>query len=229
MEEIKYRPSVEKLYGRVKNRALTQRQAGLFESLLPSISIASFNPLEILSAYQDISLEIGFGSGEHLFQLAITNPSKLFIGCEFFVNGIAALLSKIDEAGIRNIRIFQGDARKLIPEIPDSFLEYVFLLFPDPWPKRKHVYRRFVQEKTVLEIYRILRNGGFFRIATDCSQYAEWVRKVLTAPVLAEKFAIENMVNDESRPSESDWPKTRYEQKSTTECTYFSIQRNSSQ
>jgi tRNA (guanine-N7-)-methyltransferase len=223
MEEIEHRRSVEKLYGRIKSRALTKRQADLFESLLPTISVTSLKA-EQLSIYRDISLEIGFGSGEHLFQLAIANPDNLFIGCEFFVNGIASLLSKIDEVKIQNIRIFQGDSIKLIPEIPDNFLAYVFLLFPDPWPKRKHIYRRFVQEKTLLEIHRILRRSGVFRIATDCLHYAEWVNKVLTTPILSEKFSIEKMLHT-SRPSELLWPKTRYEQKSTTKCVFSSLEK----
>ncbi|MDR1034891.1 MAG: tRNA (guanosine(46)-N7)-methyltransferase TrmB [Holosporales bacterium] len=216
----------DRLYGRVKNRALTKRQSWLYEFLLPSISITSFDPSQY-SAYRSISLEIGFGSGEHLCQFAIANPDKLFIGCEFFVNGIASLLSKIDEGKIQNIRIFQGDARKLLPEIPDDFFEYIFLLFPDPWPKRKHTYRRFVQEKTMFEIYRILQKGGIFRIATDCLQYSNWITNVFSAPIFDKKFEIKKFLHD-FRPPESDWPKTRYEQKSTSECTFFSIEKLSS-
>jgi tRNA (guanine-N7-)-methyltransferase len=215
--------NIEKLYGRVKSRALTNRQAELYKSLLPGVSIASFDS-SFLSRYVGVSFEIGFGSGEHLFQLAISSPNKLFIGCEFFINGITSLLSKIDEEKIENIKIFQGDARKLIPEIPNSTIENVFLLFPDPWPKRKHIYRRFVQERTILGIYKMLRDDGFLKIATDCPTYAQWVNTVLATPSCDKKFAIETF-DLSSRPDESVWPKTRYERKSIENCTFFSLKK----
>jgi tRNA (guanine-N7-)-methyltransferase len=223
METIINKQNGDRLYGRVKNKALTKRQANLFETLFPLCSVTTFD-INFLSTYTDVSIEIGFGSGEHICQLAMSNPDKLFIGCEFFINGIAALLSKIDDLKVRNIKIFQGNAKKFIHEIPNASIATVFLLFPDPWPKRKHIHRRFIQCQSIVEIYRILRNNGVFKIATDCNYYAHWITETLSTQCCNEKFSIE-IFDHHSRPPESVWPKTRYEQKSEENCTFFSLKK----
>ncbi|MDR0640285.1 MAG: tRNA (guanosine(46)-N7)-methyltransferase TrmB [Holosporales bacterium] len=206
----------EKFYGRLKSRALTKKQSELFEFLFQRVSITAFREIDI--AYRDVFLEIGFGSGEHLAQLASLNSSKLFVGCEMFINGIASLLTKIEQLNLANLKIFQGDARKLLHEIPDKCIDGVFLLFPDPWPKRKHMKRRFIQSDTIVTLHRILKVGGSCRIATDDEGYAGWVEKCFTP--FEKHFSIEVM-DSESRPPESVWPKTRYEQKAVKSCKFF--------
>ncbi|MDR1233620.1 MAG: tRNA (guanosine(46)-N7)-methyltransferase TrmB [Holosporales bacterium] len=204
-------------YGRLKSRSLTQKQSELFETLLPNVSIKSFDDIRLLD-YKGIFIEIGFGSGEHLAQLASLDADKLFVGCELFINGIASLLTRIEQMNLSNLKVFQNDARKLFHEIPDESIDGVFLLFPDPWPKRKHIKRRFIQNDTIQEIHRILKEGGFFKIATDDIGYFQWIQKSFTS--FDTKFSME-VLNSESRPPEFIWPQTRYEQKATKSCNFF--------
>lgn len=208
----------EKFYGRLKSRRLTDRQEMLFKTLFKDISINSFEDIRKLN-YKDIFFEIGFGGGEHIVNMALSNPNGLFIGCEPFVNGVASLLTKIDDLKITNIRIYQNDARKLLKEIPNEILSGVFLLFPDPWPKRKHIRRRFLQEKTILMIYEKLKKNGFWRIASDHKEYKAWILKLFKQEKIIRKFK-ETLFDRDSRPSYELWPQTRYEQKAVDEILY---------
>lgn len=208
----------EKFYGRLKSRSLTERQENLFNSLFKEVSISSFSDID-MSGYDKVFLEIGFGGGEHIAHMALNNPKSLFIGCEPFVNGVASLLVKMDEDNIKNIRIYQEDAKKLISEIPDNFLDGAFLLFPDPWPKRRHIKRRFIQDKTIKSIYRILKDGGVWKIATDHLEYQKWVLKMFSQDWVSKIFS-GTLYNNESRPIEDVWPKTRYEQKSVNDILF---------
>ncbi|MDR3030945.1 MAG: tRNA (guanosine(46)-N7)-methyltransferase TrmB [Holosporales bacterium] len=207
----------EKFYGRIKSRALTQRQILLFDKL-SGIFISSINDVHFDN--KELFLEIGFGSGEHIAQMAVKNPDKVFIGCEPFINGIASLLGKIDDNNIRNIFIFQGDARIFMKESPNDFYSGVFLLFPDPWPKRRHIRRRFIQEKTILEMGRILKKGTYWRIASDQPEYKKWILNNFSKDPAATIFSYETF-NALSRPSEEIWPKTRYEKKATEDILYL--------
>jgi len=208
----------EKFYGRLKSRRLTDRQEMLFKTLFMDISINSFEDIRKLN-YKDIFFEIGFGRGEHIANMALSNPNGLFIGCEPFVNGVASLLTKIDDLKIANIRIYQNNARKLLKEIPNETLSGVFLLFPDPWPKRKHIRRRFLQEKTILMIYEKLKKNGFWRIASDHKEYKAWVLKLFKQEKIIGKFR-EALFDRDSRPSYELWPQTRYEKKAVDEILY---------
>ena len=89
------------------------------------------------------------GGGEHLAAQAVAHSDSGFIGCEPFVNGVARLLSEIDEKRLRNIRIYPDDARDLIDRLPSDCLDRVFLLFPDPWPKSRHTARRFISAENL--------------------------------------------------------------------------------
>ena len=208
----------EKFYGRLKSRSLTNRQEKLFETLMPEVGIKSFSEID-LSKFNRVFLEVGFGSGEHIAQMALNNPNDLFVGCEPFVNGVASLLVKIDENKIQNIRIYQADARTLMKEIPADSLSGAFLLFPDPWPKRKHIKRRFLQEKTIEDIYNRLKINGFWRLASDHKEYKSWILKLFNQERFQKLFEMKTF-NRETRPDEEVWPKTRYEQKATEEILY---------
>ena len=94
---------------------------------------------------EDVWLEVGFGGGEHLLEQARDNPRIGLIGAEPYETGVAKLLASIEDTGISNIRIHEGDAREIIDALPDACLGRVFILFPDPWPKTRHHKRRFVQ------------------------------------------------------------------------------------
>ncbi len=212
--------NLEKFYGRLKSRALTETQKTLFETLLPQIRINTAD--EIASYKHDkIFLEIGFGGGEHIAQLAVQNPSNLFIGAEPFINGIASLLCKISDNNIKNIRIFDDDIRKILPSMMDKVIDGVFLMFPDPWSKRRHIKRRFVNEFNIGKIYKILKQGGFWKIATDHIDYAKHTLKIFENH--KGLFSKKEEYNKETRPTALKWPHTRYEQKSKSDSFLYVV------
>ena len=167
-------------YGRRKGHPLRARQVELFGSLLPrlalDLSVPAPNDLRALFPLpvDDVRLEIGFGGAEHLIAEAQAFPRTGFIGCEPFVNGMAKALVGIDDLKLGNIRLHHGDAVELLAWLPARELSRVDLLYPDPWPKRRHWKRRFVSEANIPALARVLRARGEFRFASDWANYAEW-------------------------------------------------------
>ncbi|MBI1251961.1 MAG: tRNA (guanosine(46)-N7)-methyltransferase TrmB [Alphaproteobacteria bacterium] len=204
-------------YGRIKARTLKPRQAALLETLLPKLALPADGPIDLDALFsgapggaRDVVLEIGFGGGEHLVAQASAHPGTGFIGVEPFLNGVASCLRHIEEAGVQNVRLHQGDARDLLARLPDARLNRVDILFPDPWPKQRHWKRRLIQRDVVWAFARVLKPGGEVRFATDWAHYAGWTMEMFhTEPQL--RWLAERPV-DWRRP----WPghaPTRYEEK----------------
>ena len=122
----------------------------------------------------EVALEIGFGGGELMIAQAQSHPHTGFIGVEPFVNGMAEALAAIEENGLQNVRLHFDDAVNLIAWLPEASLARIDLVHPDPWPKRRHWKRRFVQDDMVAQLGHILRRGGEFRFVTDIADYAAW-------------------------------------------------------
>lgn len=207
-------------FGRRKGRPLRAGQARLFDTLLPTICIdlQSSAPASLAALFpatpRELRLEIGFGGAEHLIAQAAANPDCGFIGIEPFINGMAKALAAIEEHGLTNIRLHHGDAIDLLAWLPSASLAKVYLLYPDPWPKRRHWKRRFVQERTVAEIARVLRPGGEFRFASDIDDYAAWTLvRLLRAPDF--KWTAERA--DDWRKPWPEFQSTRYENKAKRE------------
>ena len=116
-------------------------------------------------------LEVGFGGGEHLASDALAHPERGFLGCEPFVNGVAKLMARIEASGLRNIRVHPGDAGDLIDALPAASLSGVCILYPDPWPKRRHKERRFISDRMLGRIARVMRPGAELRFASDIDDY----------------------------------------------------------
>lgn len=217
MIESKNEPDgAPKFYGRRKGRPLRPGRQSLVETLLPDIAIPTDRPdLDPHSLFDSpvdkVWLEVGFGGGEHLAALAKRHPEIGFLGCEPFINGVAKLLSAVEEDGLRNVRILADDARLLMAALQPASLDRLFVLFPDPWPKRRHWARRFVGPDNLPEMARILRPGGELRIATDHPGYLDWIlAHLIRSPDfdwLAERSS------DWLIPPD-DWQSTRYEMKS---------------
>lgn len=211
--------SRDAFYGRRKGHRLRAGQARLFESLLPRLALDLISPAPKLSALfsvpvDSIRLEIGFGGGEHLIRQAQANRHVGFIGCEPFVNGMAKVLAAIEAFDVANVRLHQGDGTKLLAWFPAASLERVELLYPDPWPKRRHWKRRFIQPSTVAAIVRVLRPGGEFRFVTDWPDYAAWtLERLMHVSELA--WTAEHA--DDWRKPWSDFSSTRYEAKALRE------------
>ena len=123
---------------------------------------------------RELWLEIGFGDGGHLAWLAATNPHIGFIGCEPYVNGIAHLLETVEADGLENIRIHPADARDLLAVLPAQSIARVFILFPDPWPRKRHHKRRFISQENLDALARIMRPGGELCFASDSPDYCNW-------------------------------------------------------
>jgi tRNA (guanine-N7-)-methyltransferase len=176
-------------------------------------------------AVNQIWLEIGFGGGEHLIWQAAHNRDVGLIGCEPFEDGVVKVLDAIDTENLANIRIHADDGRPLLRLLPEASVDRVFVLFPDPWPKKRHHKRRLVSSETVTELARLLRSGGELRIATDIGEYASAILQVVLGHA---GFCWTAMGPDDWRNRPTDWPPTRYETKALREgrrCYYFGFRR----
>jgi tRNA (guanine-N7-)-methyltransferase len=207
-------------FGRRKGHPLRPRQAALFDTLLPRLSLdPQDRPAADLrglfpQAVEDVRLEIGFGGGEHLIAEAAAQPRTGFIGSDAFVNAMAKALAAIDAQQLTNIRLHFGDAGPLLDWLPAASLSRVDLLYADPWPKRRHWKRRFIQDESLARLARVLRPGGELRFATDWADYAAWTLiRALRSP---DFYWTAEQADDWRRP----WPGfsgTRYEAKAKRE------------
>ena len=127
-------------------------------------------------------LEIGFGNGDALLELAARHPEHDFLGIEVHRPGVGSLLRRAAAAGIRNLRVSTQDAVEVLRDrLPAASLDAVHLWFPDPWPKKRHHKRRIVQPEFVALVADRLVDGGRFHLATDWADYAEWMHEVVGA------------------------------------------------
>lgn len=193
-------------YGRRRGRKPSARQASLLRNLLPQVTFQQ----AVASEGARIWFEIGFGGGEHLVTQAQRNPSVDFIGCEPYEDGVIKVLDAIERLGLGNIRIHMGDARDALRCLEAASVEKVFILFPDPWPKRKQRKRRLVNRALLDLLARIIKPGGELRVATDIDDYA---RTLLEAFVREPRFAWQAQTARDWRVRPPDWPETRYEAK----------------
>lgn len=205
-------------FGRRKGKGLRAHQTDLIETLLPRLIVdltAPAAPAALFTGAVDgIVLEIGFGGGEHLVREALAFPRQGFIGVEPFVNGMAKMLAEIERKQIGNVRLHTGDGADVLAWLPEACLDLVYLLYPDPWPKTRHHKRRFVSDKTVAAIARLLKPGGEFRFATDIDHYAAWtLERLIRSPSFV--FAAEK-ASDWTTPW-TGWESTRYEAKALRE------------
>jgi tRNA (guanine-N7-)-methyltransferase len=202
-------------FGRRKGKTLRPGQRQALDGVLPELRIDLAKPppaslAELFPVPVDaVRLEIGFGGGEHLLHGARENPRVGSIGVEPFESGLAKAATIIAREAIKNIRLFDDDAILLLDWLPPESIARVDLLFPDPWPKKRHWKRRFVNAANLDRIARVLKSGGVFHFATDIDDYAEWTR---------EKVAANGKLVPTGEPDATpwaDWPGTRYEAKAT--------------
>jgi tRNA (guanine-N7-)-methyltransferase len=212
--------SARAFFGRRKGHKLRQRQADLIKTLLPRLAVDFTEPapadLAALFAapVSDVQLEIGFGGGENLITQAQAQARTGFIGVEPFVNGMAKALAAIDDLRLANIRLHFDDATSLMAWLPDAALARIELLHPDPWPKRRHRKRRFVQDAAVAQFGRILRRGGELRFVTDVADYASWT---LQRFIRSADFAWTAQCADDWRKPWPGFAPTRYHAKAARE------------
>lgn len=222
-----------KFYGRRKGRIIRKAKTTLLESFLPQIKITDETAFDKQTLFgmpvEKVCLEIGFGDGQHLAGQALNNLQTGYIGAEVFQNGVANLLSLVtgikegadlpEKIGLLpdrtdNIRVFDDDMRLLWPRIPDGFLDKVFVLFPDPWPKKRHASRRFINPENLKEIARTLKKGGILRVATDHKIYKGWTLRQLAA---CPHFKWTARCGYDWKHEPVDWVQTKYQKKALRE------------
>ncbi len=196
-------------YGRQKTRKFSPRQQRLYTELLPRVTATP-----AIDAAAETWLEIGFGGGEHLIFQARANPRVTMIGCEPFEDGVVKVLSAIEDHAIANVRVHANDARALLRAMPEKSITRAFVLFPDPWPKKRHVKRRLVAVPLLHELARVMKPGAELRLATDIGDYA---RTMLIALQATPAFRWTATSPEDWRIRPADWPETRYEAKAHRE------------
>jgi tRNA (guanine-N7-)-methyltransferase len=210
----------EKFFGRRAGQSLRRNHTRLVAELLPELRLSD-DPAALAEpdrlfgrVVKEVWLEIGFGGGEHLAWQAAHNPDIGLIGAEPFINGVAKLLSHIEEQQLDNVRILDDDVRPRLQQIDDASISRAFLLFPDPWPKSRHHKRRFVNQPNLAQLHRILKPGAEFRVASDIDDYVRWTLREVYRHGGFEWLA-ETPEDWRRRPA--DWPQTRYEAKAERE------------
>ena len=208
---------VRRLYGRSRGKTLRTGQERLLAEALPQFSIAP-ETLAGGGAFaappREVWLEIGFGAGEHLIEQAKANPDVGIIGCEPFLNGVVAALAGLKREQLSNVRLRRGDAQTLVEAAPDAFFSRVFILYPDPWPKRRHHKRRVVGAAMIEALARVMRGGAELRFATDVDDYAGWtLARFLASP----HFRWPARRAEDWRRPWPEWRPTRYEAKARSE------------
>lgn len=162
-------------FGRIGGRALSARQQALVDDLLPKLTVPDGlrDPKDLFPDLKETWLEIGFGGGEHLAEQARRHRDVGFIGCEPFIEGMAKALTQVDADGLTNVRLRMDDARPLVDALAPGSLDRVFIMFPDPWPKKKQQKRRLIQPDFLDSLHRACRTGAHVRFATDVASYAD--------------------------------------------------------
>ncbi len=207
-------------FGRRKGHKLRPRQAHLIEALLPrlAIDLSHAAPVDVRALFPvpvtGVALEIGFGGGESMIAQATAQPDIGIIGVEPFVNGMAKALAAVENSDLKNIRLHFDDAAAVIEWLPDASVTRIDLIHPDPWPKRRHWKRRFVQDDMVARLARILRPAGQFRFVTDVADYAAWTLQRL---LRSAQFEWTAQCADDWRHAWPEFTPTRYHAKAARE------------
>ncbi len=217
MPEIRER----NIYGRRSGRPLKDNQKKLLKNLLPEIAIKlpdqgkQLRPASLFETpFEQFWLEIGIGSGEHLAERAKNNPGVGFLGAEYFLNGVAKTLDRINQNGSENVRLLHGDGRILLDFLADNSLDRTFILFPDPWPKKRHHFRRIINAETLDALARIMKPGSELLIATDHVDYLTWIMRHCQQHT---KFNWQARKRSDWLRQPEGWTTTRYEKKAITE------------
>ena len=208
-----FREKIDKKVFNSRNRSLTYNQKSIFEFYKRKLSIESFLSIRNMNNYEEKILEIGFGTGKTILESAKSNPESLYVGIEYYKKGIAQLLLDIKESKLKNIRLFYGNAENFIKISDKDLFDEILIMFPDPWPKRKHWKRRFIQTDNVRNLKQVLKNKGKIYFFTDDQDLAIWGLRI---------FLEENLIWAVNKPSDCKintfgYSESKYEEKAKKE------------
>ena len=211
------KPEFLKFAGRRKGRPLREGREEAFNAVTDQFAVpvpatdVKTDPRDYFpNRPEKLWLEIGFGNGEHLIGQAMRHPEIGFIGCEPFINGVSAASKDVVRNDLKNIRFWSDDAMALLPHLKPESFDRIFLLFSDPWPKKRQHKRRVIQPNTVSLFASLLRKGGELRLATDHPDLAEWMLIHVNDSKLFKRLPDETA---DWSAIPSDWIETRYQQK----------------
>ena len=218
-------------FGRRKGKTLRRHHSELLGGALSQLRLdlsqpaPTSLPMLFRTPVSDVHLEIGYGGGEHLAMRAAELPGTGFIGCEAFINGTAKMLALAERQGLENIRLFDDDAKFVIDWLPAASIDRTYLLYPDPWPKRRHRKRRFLGVDMLARLARVMKPGAELRFATDVDDYAAYV---LAGVARSADFAWTARRCVDWQSAWPGWRSTRYETKALREAripSYFTFRR----
>ena len=218
-------------YGRRKGKPLSARKERLIAELLPRLRLNLKNPAPrklpdlFPVPIREVWLEIGFGSGEHLLWQAEQHSRHRLHWLRAFRQRDGEPARRYRGSRHCDHCVHDGDARDVLAWLPDGSVSRIFILFPDPWPKKRQLKRRLISEDTVAALARVLRAGGELRFASDSGDYAAQTLFLMEKSG-AFTWRVERAADSGERPS--DWPETRYERKALADghpCVYLSFRR----
>lgn len=193
-------PHIRSFSGRRGHFTSGQRQA--YDALLPRYGIAfdhaPLDPVAVFERSAPLTLEIGFGMGETTAAIAQSNPGHNYLGIEVYPAGVGALLRRVEEQGLNNIRIIQHDAIEVLAHMLSlNSLDAVHIFFPDPWPKARHHKRRLIRPDVVSLIATRMKPGAYIHCATDWAHYALQMLAVLSAEAQLKNTAAITLVSED--------------------------------
>lgn len=214
MQENSPRPI--QTFGRRLGRKLRIQRQDKIDALLPQVQITlddSTVPIDLRTLFitpvQHITLEIGFGAGDHLNSMIAGSASTHgFIGAEPYINGVSSFLKHLDPSDIGRVRVYSDDVRALMARLPDASLDKVVILFPDPWPKKRHTKRRLMQLEFLADVVRVLKPGGVLHFASDHADFVIWAQEQLAH---TQGLTLVQKWEGGARPDEAFWPYSKYE------------------
>ena len=219
------------LYGRRFGRPLRRERRQAMENRLPEmqVEIPQDGMLDLAATFspdvKEVWLEIGSGNGEHAVWQAEHHQNVGLVAVEPFINGVANLLALADRKDVNNIRVLADDARLLLARVKPGSIARAFILFPDPWPKRRHWRRRIVSAAVLDQLAIAMPVGAELRVGTDHADYLVWMLRILREHP---DFKWQPATADDWRCRPDDWPETRFEAKgweAGRPSTYLSLRR----
>ncbi len=198
-------------YIRRRGRITAAQERGL-ELAQSRYAVSNEDHACIAAGARKLGIEIGFGMGQALVHWAQAEPEWLLLGVELYEPGIGSLAHMLHSRAIDNVRIVQQPAQELMQSLPDGVADEVRIYFPDPWPKKRHFKRRLIQAEFLKQLHRVMNKGGVVKLATDWSEYADWMRECFAGVDGFDKVSDEVRREGEHTTTD-DRPTTKFERR----------------